>query len=105
MPADDAAKLSPPSVDLNTASEVVPTNKFVELLGSKRTDCAANAAVPPMPNSQLVPPLVVRLMPAPSVETRIVCESFGSTAISVTTSSGHVSSESGVQVTPRSGDV
>jgi hypothetical protein len=77
----------------------------VELPGAKRTDCVASASVPPMPVSQLAPLFVVRLMPAPSVETKIVCASFGSTAMSVTTSTGQVPSCSGVHVMPRSGEV
>ncbi len=105
MPFDDSANVSPLSLDFQTASDVAPLKSSVELPGAKRIDCAAIAPVPPMPVSQLVPPFVVRLMPAPSVETRIVCESLGSTAMSVTTRSGHVPSSSAVHVTPRSGDV
>src|SRR6266850_2224417 len=101
IPRDELANVSPPSVERKTARELVPRNSSVELPGWKRRERPANASVPPMPICQLAPPSVVRWTPVPSVATRIVCESLGSTATSKTTSLGQVLSCSAVQVAPR----
>src|SRR6267378_5071740 len=101
MPCDELVNVSPPSVERKTARELVPRNSSVELPGWKRRERPANGPVPPMLICQVAPPSVVRWTPVPSVATRIVCESLGSTATSKTTSLGQLVLCSAVQVAPR----
>ena len=72
MPLEELTKMSPPSVERNTARELVPRNNSVELSGAKRKERPARPAVPPVLISQVAPPSVVRFTPLPSVATRIV---------------------------------
>src|SRR5438309_8830742 len=90
IPLDELANVSPPSVERKTASELVPRKRSVELPGRKRKERPASAPVPPTPICQVAPPSVVRLTPLPSIATRIVCTSLGSTAMDSTTNTGQV---------------
>src|SRR5947207_2374105 len=56
IPSEDWTKVSPPFVERNTASELVPRNSSCEFPGRKRTERPASAWLPPMPICQVAPP-------------------------------------------------
>src|SRR5678816_2196908 len=100
MPVDDAAKLAPPSVLFQTATELEPVKIVLELPGAKLTELTDNEPVPPTWKSHETPSSIERNRPWPALATRIVLGSFGSRPMSLIASTGHVPSCTGVHVTP-----
>src|SRR4026209_1544685 len=104
MPAEEGAKLVPPSMLRQTAFALLPVWITLELPGENETEFTDKEPVPPIPCDHVAPPSIDRSTPLPALASRIVFTSFGSSAMSWIARFGQVPSESAVQLTPSFAD-
>src|SRR5262245_18584800 len=100
MPVEDGLKAGAGVVLFHTAFELEPVKIVVELPGAKATEFTESEPLPPTPKAHELPPVTERNTPWPALPTSSTFGSFGSMAMSLISSEGHVPSCSGVQLVP-----